>query len=154
MKAKPLSSFLWKKIVMFFLMILFLFKRNIHPNTVRSCLVKGEKDTYCQASYSQTSARIVSSRMTFLLWIVTGHVPCRTCLGYAKQRIYRRENIAKNLIELHEALLCSKNETIFHRVVVHQMSIQWVAYVVNSWLLELDTLDINVVKNISWPSFV
>ena len=25
-----------------------------------------------------------SSRMTFLLWIVTGHVTSRTCLGYAK----------------------------------------------------------------------
>jgi len=29
------------------------------------------------------------------------------------------------------------------------MSIQWVAYVVNSWLLKSDTLDINVAKNIS-----
>ena len=31
---------------------------------------------------------------------------------------------------------------------MHQMSIQWVAYVVNSWLLESDTLDINVAKTI------
>jgi len=32
---------------------------------------------------------------------------------------------------------------------MHHMSIQLVAYVVNSWLLESDTLDINGVKNIS-----
>jgi len=35
---------------------------------------------------------------------------------------------------------------MFHRDVMYQMSIQWVA---NSWLLESDTVDINVVKNIS-----
>ena len=50
---------------------------------------------------------------------------------------------------MHSTRLCSKNGTIFHRGVMHQMSIQLVAYVVNSWLLELDTLDINGVKNIS-----
>ena len=34
------------------------------------------------------------------------------------------------------------------------MSIKWLAYVVNSWLLESDTLDNNVVKNIFWPCIV
>ena len=63
-----------------------------------------------------------------------------------KQRIYRRENIVKNLIELHEALL-EEWDNIPQRCSA-STAIQWFAYVVNSWLLESDTLDTNVVKNI------
>jgi len=51
-------------------MIWFLSRRSIHPSTVRSCLVKGENALYWTAFYSQPSARLFSSRMTFLLWIV------------------------------------------------------------------------------------
>ena len=51
-----------------------------------------------------------------------------------------------DLIKLHDALL--EEWTLFHRGVVLHMSIQSVAYV-NSWLLESDTLDINIVKTIS-----
>ena len=90
-------------------------------------------------------ARIFSSRMTFLLWIVTGHVPSRTCFGYAKTADnYRRVNIAKNVIELHEALLeewdnipqrCSASR-------VHSMD-----RICRDRLLESDTRII--VKNIS-----
>ena len=63
-------------------------------------------------------------------------------LDMLKQRIYRRANIAKNVIELHEALLeewdnipqrCSASH-------VHSMGR------ICSWLLELDTLDSNTVK--------
>jgi len=63
---------------------LFLFRQSIQPNTVWNRLVKSEKDIYWPVSYSQTSTRTFPSRMTFLLWIVTGHVPSITFLGYAK----------------------------------------------------------------------
>jgi len=39
------------------------FQVKYSPNTVRSCLVKGEKDIYWPATNSQTWARILSSRM-------------------------------------------------------------------------------------------
>ena len=42
-------------------------------------------------------------------------------LDMRKQRMYRRENIATNLIELHKALL--EEWEIFHRGVMHQMAI-------------------------------
>ena len=59
---------------------------------------------------------------------------------YGKQRIYWLENTHENLTEIHEALLEEWDNN------PQKCSTSNGEYVVNSWLLESDTLDINVVK--------
>ena len=100
-----------------------------------------------------------------ILWLVVVNsgeemrMICSTCLKSKLPRTWARDgscNIQRDTEVNHanssehkaaeQGLVCLKNKTIFHRGVMHQLSIHWVAYVVNSWLLESDILDINVVK--------
>jgi len=86
-------------------MIFFLFRRSIQSKTVRSCLVKSEKDMYWPVFYSQTWARMCRVEWHSCYGLSPIMSPVEHVLDMLKQRIYRRRNITKHLIKLHEALL-------------------------------------------------
>ena len=133
---------------MFLLMIAFLVHTKYLPNTVGSCRVKS---TWLFIDHRLTERHWHFSRAEWyscngLSSTVIGHDPRPTWLGNAKT----------TGIFYNSTKMCPRNGTIFNRNVVHQMSIQWVAYVVNSWLLESDTLGhvLNIKQCCIWYAYI
>jgi len=112
-------------------MILFLFRRSIHPNSVRRCLDKGEKVLYWQCLTVRHRQEYLREEWHSWYGLSLIMSPVEHVWDMLKQRIYRRENNRE--IRSNSTRLCSKHGTIFHKgIVLHQMSIQWVAYVVKA----------------------